>query len=370
MKDCFFSFVLYAGLKSTAECDHEKKMPLVGYIHETTKLKQSRNNYSYFNFKFQAHYGLCEGVCFEKSLYKQILQKEEMQKSVRLTNYSLKRSLQNSDQSVIVVNKRTKIENSPECSFEHVSPPVIFKKIQEIKELPDFSLVTFLAKAHIFTEVTEVNVQDRMLKKVEGKAGDETGAIKMTVWEKMIDVVKEGGTYQFSNARVRSFGGDKYISVGIDSVVSESSIRVSAVDNLMEEERLFPEKTVFASKIIGVQDIQRYALCRVCRKKLGELESDICVCEICGLNQLVAPSDKKHVSVGICVDSDANVLKLMQDEFQILIKYFNKDKDASSSLDLSDCRDSDIIRALLSLRNIKLVYNTKTKVVRSVSSAM
>lgn len=242
-----------------------------------------------------------------------------MQKSVRLSNYLLKRSLQNNDEQVIVVNKRTKIENTSQCSFEHASPPVILKKIEEIQELPDFTLVTFIAKVHIYTGEEEVSVGDRMLKKVEGKAGDETGAIKITFWEKVIDIIKEGGTYQFLNARVRSFAGDKYISVGIDSIVSESSINVSAVAELMQEERLFPETTVFASKITGAQDIQRYALCRVCRKKLGELESstDICVCEICGLNQLVLPSDRNHLSVGICVDNDTNVLKLMQEQFQI-----------------------------------------------------
>lgn len=31
------------------ECDHLKKVPISGYIHDTSPLKRSRNNYTYFN---------------------------------------------------------------------------------------------------------------------------------------------------------------------------------------------------------------------------------------------------------------------------------------------------------------------------------
>ena len=51
------------------ECDHLKKVPISGYINDTSTLKPSRNNYTYFNFKFQSANGFCDGVCFEKSPY-------------------------------------------------------------------------------------------------------------------------------------------------------------------------------------------------------------------------------------------------------------------------------------------------------------
>ena len=104
------------------ETDHLKKIPISGYIHDTSPVKPSRNNYMYFNFKFQTANGFCDAMCFDKSLHNQVKQKEETQKSVRLSNYSLKRSLENNNDMAIVVNKRTKIENTSECPFNYKTP--------------------------------------------------------------------------------------------------------------------------------------------------------------------------------------------------------------------------------------------------------
>ena len=104
------------------ESDHLKKIPISGYIHDTSPVKPSRNNYMYFNFKFQTANGFCDAVCFDKSLHNQVKQKDETQKSVRLSNYSLKRSLENNNDMTIVVNKRTKIENISECPFNYKAP--------------------------------------------------------------------------------------------------------------------------------------------------------------------------------------------------------------------------------------------------------
>ena len=67
------------------ESDHLKKILISGYIHDTSLVKPSRNNYMYFNFKFQTVNGFCDAVCFDKTLYNQVKQKDETQKSVRLS---------------------------------------------------------------------------------------------------------------------------------------------------------------------------------------------------------------------------------------------------------------------------------------------
>ena len=50
------------------ECDHLKKVPICGYVHDTLPVKPSRSNYTYFNFQFQTENGFCDGVCFDKGL--------------------------------------------------------------------------------------------------------------------------------------------------------------------------------------------------------------------------------------------------------------------------------------------------------------
>ena len=79
-------------------------------------------------------------------------QKDEMQKSVRLSNYSLKRSLHNSNDMAIVVSKCTKIESISECPFDHKAPSKRFTKISEIDDISDVTIVSIVGKILIRTE--------------------------------------------------------------------------------------------------------------------------------------------------------------------------------------------------------------------------
>ena len=90
-------------------------------------------------------------------------QKDKTQKSVRLSNYSLKRSLHNSNDMAIVVNKHTKIESIPECPFDHKAPSKRFTKINNIDDISDFTLVSIIGKLHIRSQQSEVKVQERSL---------------------------------------------------------------------------------------------------------------------------------------------------------------------------------------------------------------
>ena len=66
------------------ECDHLKKVTICELFHDTSPVKPSRSNYTYFNFKFQTANGFCHGVCFDKGLYDQVKQKDETQKRVTI----------------------------------------------------------------------------------------------------------------------------------------------------------------------------------------------------------------------------------------------------------------------------------------------
>ena len=76
-------------------------------------------------------------------------QKDEMQKSVRLSNYSLKRSLHNSNDMAIVLNKRTKIESVSDSTFHHKPPSKRFTKISGIDDISDFTLVSIIGKIQV-----------------------------------------------------------------------------------------------------------------------------------------------------------------------------------------------------------------------------
>lgn len=232
------------------EWDHLKKVPICGYVHDTSPIKPSRSNYTYFNFKFQTANGFCDVVCFDKSLYNQVKQKDETQKSVRLSNYSLKRSLHNSNDMAIVVNKRTKIESISECPFDHKAPSKRFTKINKIDDISDFTLISIVGKVHIRSEQSEVKVQERSVMKLDCNIGDDTGAIKLTLWDKNIPLVQEGQVYEIVNARVRSYQGEKYLSSNFDTIITttKSDARnMTVVPQLMEDEVSISENTILVN---------------------------------------------------------------------------------------------------------------------------
>ena len=352
------------------ECDHLKKVPICGYVHDTSPVKPSRSNYTYFNFKFQTANGFCDGVCFDKSLYNQVKQKDETQKSVRLSNYSLKRSLHNSNDMVIVVNKRTKIESISECSFDHKVPSKRFTKISEIDDISDFTLVSIIGKVHIRSEPSEVKVQERLVMKLDCSIADDTNAIKLTLWDKNIPLVQESQVYEIVNARVRSYQGKKYLSSNFDTIITTAKSDARSmrfVSQLMEDEESVSENIVIVNRISGVQEIQRYAVCNSCRRKLSNLQSDLSVCDSCGLSQIKTVADQTHFSVRVFIGGEHNVLlRVLQDQVESFIKLYNEQAESYNKINLESPTNSEIIDAFLAARDLKITFNSKSKLVSSI----
>ena len=352
------------------ECDHLKKVPISGYIHDTSPVKPSRNNYTYFNFKFQSTNGFCDGVCFDKSLYNQVKQKDETQKSVRLSNYSLKRSLQNSNDMTIVINKRTKIESISECPFDHQAPSKRFIKISEINNISDFTLVSVIGKVHIRSEQSEVKVQEWSVMKLDCNIADDTSAIKLTLWDKNIPLVQEGQVYEIVNARVRSFQGEKYLSSNFDTIITtvKSDVRnMTVVPQLMENEESLSLNTITVNRIAGVQEIQRYAVCNSCHRRLSNLQSYLSTCDSCGLSQIKTAADQTHFSVGVFIGGEHNVLlRVLQDQVESFIKLYNEQAESYNKINVENPTNSEIIAAFLAARELKITFNTKSKLVSSI----
>ena len=303
----------------------------------------------------------------DKGLYNQVKQKDETQKSVRLSNYSLKRSLHNSNDMAIVINKRTKIESISECPFDHKAPSKRFTKISEIDNISDFTLVSIIGKVHIRSEQSEVKVQERSVMKLDCNIVDDTSAIKLTLWSKNIPLGQEGQVYEIVNARVRSYQGDKYLSSNFDTIITivkSDAQNMRVVSQLMEDEKSTSENTITVNGIGGVQEIQRYAVCNSCHRRLGNLHSDLSICDSCGLSQIKTAEDQTHFSVGIFIGGVHNVLlRILQDQVESFIKLYNEQAESHNKIDVESLSNSEIIDAFLAARNLKITFNTKSKLV-------
>ena len=138
------------------------------------------------------------------------------------------------------------------------------------------------------------------------------------------------------------------------------------VSQLMENEESISENTIIVSRIGGVQEIQRYAVCNSCRRKLGNLQSDLSVCDSCGLSQIKTAADETHFRVGIFIGGEQKVLlRVLQDQVESL-KLYNVQAESYNKINVESLTNSEIIDAFLAARDLKITFNTKSKVVSSI----
>ena len=207
--------------------------------------------------------------------------------------------------------------------------------------------------------------------KLDCNIADDTSAIKLTLWGKSIPLVHERQVYEIVNARVRSYQGEKYLSSNFDTIITivkSDAQNMRVVSQLMEDEESISENTINVNRIGGVQEIQRYSVCNNCRRRLGNLQSNVSVCDSCGLSQIKTAADQTHFSVGIFIGGVHNVLlRILQDQVESFIKLYNEQAESHNKIDVKSLSNSEIIDAFLAARDLKITFNTKSKLVSSIS---
>ena len=179
---------------------------------------------------------------------------------------------------------------------------------------------------------------------------------------------QEGQVYEIVNARVRSYQGEKYLSSNFDTIITtvKSDARnMRVVSQSMEDEgRSISENTIIVNRIGGVQEIQRYAVCNSCRRRLSNLQSDLSVCNSCGLSQIKTAADQTHFSVGVFIGGEHNVLlRVLQDQVESFIKLYNDQAESYNKINVESPTNSEIIDAFLAARDLKITFNAKCKLV-------
>ena len=83
---------------------------------------------------------------------------------------------------------------------------------------------------------------------------------------------------------------------------------MNVVSELMEDEESISEDIIIVNRVGGVQEIQRYAVCNSCCRKLSNLQSDLTVCDFCGLSQIKMAADQRHFNVGVFIGGEHKIV--------------------------------------------------------------
>lgn len=194
---------------------------------------------------------------------------------------------------------------------------------------------------------------------------DNTGSSMIHIWEPLVHTLTTGKSYCFTNLTVKNFQGSTYLSTSPNTT---ANLTTQTVQTLTGPDMLkSPEKEVTASEFNLVSKLNIFCSCKVCKKRLNDVESFTCTtlkCENCGTRQR-SRDIKLQASAKISItESEGDNSK------EMWIQAFTEPLEtllAGSTLSLKDKID-DIEVYLMSLEDICLVYNVQTTNITKILS--
>ena len=250
---------------------------LIAYIHNVSPVKRNkRNTIDYCELTLQTEKETQKAICFSKSK-----RRETDRTPVKISNYT-KTADGEGNMSKMVINDMTKVavaESSEYCfqykNFDNQPPVVSLEDVVEVCSPMD--VVTVLGKL-LSKSNTEIVGKDS-LKLAKAILSDGTTAVKLELWEHLIDKVEEGRAYTLTSVRVREWDGKRKLSTTKECLITQNndenlkrvSFDPSSQDNPLED----PNETIKVSNLYSVEDIQKFKQCINCSRKILQVDSGL-----------------------------------------------------------------------------------------------
>ena len=321
----------------------KNKEEMEGFLHNLSNVKDNR-----FEFCLQTKRKTHRVVCFAPN--KRALLEDMVKSPVRLSNYKI-----SSKSSDIILTKSGSVESSSGLDFKcaEITGQV---KICNISKCAIGQLIHIKAMVTQLKDITIVAGKDLRLR--ESVAVDETGTIKLLLWEDHCDKIQDGLTYNFINLRVKEdLRGNIIVNTAKQGCIIESINPFS--EELCQSPILTENDNKINGEIIAVDHVSKIITCCKCNKEiLDNVEKKISVdCASCHMKQKVKAC-KKNIYVEILIrDESTNVDKTVT-IFKEQIKYLVSEAEKITPNELAE--------RLLELPPIQLFYSASTKVVKYI----
>ena len=201
------------------------------------------------------------------------------------------------------------------------------------------------------TETIQAN--GKTLKKLETVLTDETGSIRLVLWESDIDRVQNGQTYNLTRAIVKNFQDNKYITLNRQSAIAQTQITIQRNDEQLIDNQL----NTVSCPADGVEKVTTYLSCRKCNTALPlTAEKNILYCANCGCAQLKDKCTKRTIAKTLFIKEEERIsLTIFEDK---LVTLYNMYKPNDKVKDATNFSEEDITELLLSVE-ATIFYNKK-----------
>lgn len=337
---------------------------MIAYIHNLSPLKTSQSTKNtYFDMNLQTSDRHVRAVCFSAEKHQDFKTRFESSSPVKIESYSLKRNSRTSEEEVHL-SKRTKLFD-PEDQFDCKKQDVTDNSLYPVTRVDSIKHNT--SKLSVLGRVTFQGDQETIITKNKGKTlrkqdalfTDNTGSIRIVLWEDDIHKINSGQSYKLTNVGVKKFQDTNYLTLNKQSQIASTNqpiIRDDAPVQNNLKEVLCPPK--------GIKAINVYKSCANCKSKVvPNNENKITRCTECGFIQLTTTCESKlYANASFDIGNGEDIsLALFEDKLQLLHNIYI-DQEIDHPREFSKCDEVAIMSMMLSVR-AKLIYSRSSNVV-------
>ena len=343
---------------------------MVGYLHNLSPIKTSQNKNQYFSLSFQTNSQVYRAVCFSPEKHSVLKRKFESSSPIKINKFQLKKNPK-TEKEEIILNKRTKIEDPHENEMdfdlqqvEEETLGAIDSSIQEIEQKDNNTLVNIAGRISFSGTSETVNVRGKTLTKQEALFTDNSGSLRLVLWEQDTKKMKSGLCYTISNVAIKEFNGANYLTLTKHSAVNEAEeLNIDRQDDIPDTTQEL--KVQFPPD--GINYVQSYLSCNKCHSKVMLSDKKIIKCSECGLMQLKSKCRNKIMaSILTITGEDTLSLNIFDDTIKKLYN-IKTEQDDDFQKEFSDLDDDDITELILTVE-ATVVFNNKNakEVIQSV----
>jgi hypothetical protein len=304
-------------------------------------------------------------VCFSPEKHNKCKAITESSSPIKLIHYQIKRNNWTHDDE-IHINKRSRLEDpdSGEVSFDIREPVIEENSCTNIK--PGMSSVKSVLEGDINQQVNvcgRLNLQgprqtilkkEKTLLMQEAALTDESGSIRVVLWENDTSRVTSGTTYKLSNVMVREYEGNKYLTLNKNSTIESTEIEIERHDEILQN-----SQSKVDCPAEGVQSIKRFLSCNKCQMKIVALPNkNIVKCTECGLTQLKSKCQER-LFASVLFSNNLTLL-VFDDKLRQLHELFQEQTTFAKTFEMLN--DDEVMEMILTVE-ASIMYNAKRNAV-------
>ena len=325
---------------------------MVGYLHNLSPIKTSQNKNQYFSLNFQTNSQVYRAVCFSPEKHSVLKRKLESSSPVKINRFQLKKNLK-TEKEELILNRRTRIEDPDENEMDfdvqkiqEETVEAVDSSVEEIKDKQNSTLVNIAGRVLFNGTPETVEVRGKTLMKQEAMFTDNSGSLRLVLWEQDTRKMKSGQCYNLANVAIKEFNGTNYLTLTKYSNVTEATkLNITrhddVPDNIQQVQVQFPPD--------GINFVQSYLSCNKCHSKVIDTDKKIIKCSECGLTQLKTKCrNKVMASILTITAKDTMSLNIFDDIIKQLYA-IKREQDPDFEKEFPDLNDDDITELILTV---------------------